>query len=159
MTTNDVVKEVGKLIGVTNNDSGISTSHRLKHESLKPEQPAIIVNFTSRDIRNKFYAAKKNLRNKTTRNLHGFERQHPKYIYFAESLTRRNKDLLNKCLEGQRLKKVKFVWTSNGKIFMRMDVNQPFYTISNERDLAKYISMHSQGSSRNQGSSPRSRDK
>ena len=71
--TNEIVKEIGKFAGIVITDADISTSHRLgstKDDStpLPPGQPkpkkkipSIIFRASRRDIKNKFFEARKNL--------------------------------------------------------------------------------------------------
>ena len=58
--TNNIVKDVGKLLGVDITENDISVSHRMpqsqKHKG-KPGPPAIIVKFARRDIKDNFYHA------------------------------------------------------------------------------------------------------
>ena len=42
-------------------------------------------------------------------------------IYLAESLTERNRMLCKDCLKVKKDMEFKFIWTLNGKIFMRKD--------------------------------------
>ena len=139
-STNMIVKEIGRLTGIEIKDADISTSHRLKENQSRNEAPAIIVKFISRDLRNKLYAAKKNLKNKSCRDLKGFERQRSQSLFISESLTKQNRELLNKCLQTKKKYYVKFVWTFNGRILMRQDTSHPAVTIVNERDLQKFTS-------------------
>ncbi|XP_031575494.1 uncharacterized protein LOC116309085 [Actinia tenebrosa] len=68
--TNKIVKDVGKLIGVEIKDTDLSISHRLAAPDPNFKQPpAIIVKFARRDVRNNLYAAKKNLHNKSSRDI------------------------------------------------------------------------------------------
>jgi len=95
--TNEVVKSVADLVDVEIDEEDISISHRIP--SKKTQGPAIIVTLISRDQRDRFYRARKNLRGKTTSNLHGYWRFTPRKIYIAESLTSAKKELFNKCLK------------------------------------------------------------
>ena len=88
--TNKIVVELGRKIGIDLKKEDISTSYRLPSKvkangerALFP--PAIIVKFTSRDVREKLYRARKVLKQDL-----GFSRENR--ICINESLTQSNKD-------------------------------------------------------------------
>ena len=88
--TNNIVTNVGKLLGMDITQNDISVSHQMpqsqKHKG-KPRPPAIIVKFTRCDVKDNFYHARKQLKDLTTRDL-GYSKKNK--IYLAESLTERN---------------------------------------------------------------------
>lgn len=63
--TNNIAKDVAKLLGVDITENDISVSHRMsqsqKHKG-KPGPPAIIVKFARRDVKDNFYRARKQLK-------------------------------------------------------------------------------------------------
>ena len=71
--TNNIVKDVGELLGMDITENDIAVRHRMpqsqKHKG-KPGPPAIIVKFARRDFKENFYHAGKQLK-----------------LYLAESLT------------------------------------------------------------------------
>ena len=88
--TNKIVVELGRKIGIELKKEDISTSHRLPSKvkangerALFP--PAIIVTFTSRDVREKLYRARKVLKQDL-----GFSKENR--ICINESLTQSNRD-------------------------------------------------------------------
>lgn len=88
--TNKIVIELGRKIGIELKKEDISTSHRLPSKvkangerALFP--PAIIVKFTSRDVREKLYRARKVLKQDL-----GFSKENR--ICINESLTQSNRD-------------------------------------------------------------------
>ena len=83
--------------------------------------PAIIVKFTSRDIREKLYRARKVLKVITSQDL-GFSEENR--IFINESDTQSNKELFKDCLKVKKDKGFKFSWTSEGKIFTRKDKHE-----------------------------------
>lgn len=109
--TNNIVKDVGKLLGVDITENDISLSHRIpqsqKHKG-KPEPPAIIVKFARRDVKDNFYRARKQLKDLSTRDL-GYSEKNK--IYLAESLTERNRMLFKDCLKVKKDMEFKFIWT------------------------------------------------
>ena len=88
--TNNIVTNVGKLLGMDITQNDISVSHQMpqsqKHKG-KPRPPAIIVKFIRCDVKDNFYHARKQLKDLTTRDL-GYSKKNK--IYLAESLTERN---------------------------------------------------------------------
>ena len=88
--TNNIVTNVGKLLGMDITQNDISVSHQMpqsqKHKG-KPRPPAIIVKFTRCDVKDNFYHARKQLKDLTTRDL-GYSKKNKNYL--AESLTERN---------------------------------------------------------------------
>ena len=99
----------------------ISVSHPMsqsqKHKG-KPGPPAIIVKFARRDVKDNFYRARKQLKDLTMQDL-GYSEENKNYL--AESLKERNRMLFKDCLKVKKDMEFKFIWTLNGKIFMRKD--------------------------------------
>lgn len=60
-------------------------------------------------------------------------------IYVNEHLTVFNKLLLKKCKEQAKNKQYQYVWSKNGKIFIRKNDTAPALLISKEDDLKKFI--------------------
>ena len=78
--------------------------------------------------------ARKQLKDLTTRDL-GYSEKNK--IYLAESLTERNRILFKDCLKVKKDMEFKFIWTLNGKIFMRKDKDSAVHHINNKEDLQK----------------------
>ena len=120
-STNDIVCKVGNLMGVEIAPEDISVSHRLpinKRYKGKRSTQAIIVKFVRRDVKEAVFRSRNKLKNKSTRDL-GYKVSSP--IYINESLTEKNKELLRYCLKTKNELNYKFMWTSNGRIFLRRD--------------------------------------
>ena len=120
--SNSIVQAVGDFIGVPFAESEISVSRRSRVNKFTTRDPAIIVKFVRRDVRDNFYKARKNLYKKTTKDV-GLSRTSEHNIYISDSLTKRNRDLFNACLKARNdiIINHKFVWTQGGKIFLRKD--------------------------------------
>ena len=138
-STNTIVKDVGKAIGVKITDIDISVSHRLppskSYKSKKPGPPPIIVKFVRRDTKDAFFHARMKLKEITTKTL-GFPSENRMYI--SESRSPTNRELFN---EAYKLKKdldYKFLWTSNGRVFLRATETSSVIPI-NSLDLVKKI--------------------
>ena len=73
--TNDIVLQVGEMIGVDTQEKDISVSHQLPvgksaSKARKKIDPAtIIVKFVRHDVKEKFYWARKELKNLTAKDL------------------------------------------------------------------------------------------
>ena len=124
--TNGVVQRIGEMIGVMVDDNDISISHHVSvgrnrpmTNGSRPRGPnPIIVKFTNRQVRDDYYRSRIYLRSKSTEDL-GFQDRNK--IFIPESLTQRNKDLFNRCLNVKKEKGYKYIWTQMGKIYLRQD--------------------------------------
>ena len=136
--TNAIIIEVGKLIGVDILDNDISVSHRLpqaksykgKNVGLSP----IIAKFTRRSVKERLYGASKNLRNKTSSDL-GYLEENKTYL--AKSLTEENRELFKESLAVKKNLEFKFIWTNNGRIYLRENNDSPILHIKSKDDIEK----------------------
>ena len=108
-------------MGIEVTDNDISVSHRLPlskaYKSKKPAGPSpIIAKFVRRDMKEAFYRARMKLKGKTTKDL-GLSKANN--IYISESLTASNRELFNEALKVKKDLNYKFIWSSNGPVFMR----------------------------------------
>jgi len=138
--TNDIVKEVVKLVKVDLSSDQISTFHCLP---AKPKRNVdfntelatpIIVRFLSRDVRNKLYANRKQLLGAETK---AFFVNGTNNIYFNENLTRSRKRLFWNVKQKAKALDYKCYWTANGNIFVKKsDETKPNpFVIKNGQDL------------------------
>ena len=118
--TNTVI-EISKLPGVEIRKSDIFTAHPLatkhpKNGAASSVSPAIIARFVRRDIRNEIYN-----RRKTAKTIQSH--QHPvpgmTKLYVNENLTQYRKKLLWKTKELTKKYHYAYLWTTNGKIFVK----------------------------------------
>ena len=70
----------------------------------------------------------------TTKDL-GYRAENP--IYVNESLTEKNKNLFNECVKAKKNLKYDYIWTFNGRVFMRKDSDSPALHIKNINDINK----------------------
>ena len=85
-TCEDIVTSIGKAIGVPIAKEEISTVHRVP--SYKADAPPkIIVKFTRRDMRNRFYGYRRKLANKKVKDLPDLNLTSTEVVYISESLT------------------------------------------------------------------------
>ena len=130
--SNNLVLKIAEKIGIDIKESDISVSHILRRRNFVDQSrlrqnstEAIIVKFVRRDIKDKFYRARKNLKNLTAAN---FDFESSNKIFINENLTRKNKELFNSGLNIKREKGYKFIWTNNGSDSIN---------IRNQNDLQK----------------------
>ena len=133
--TDKIIKDLGSIIGVNIRDD-ISVSHCLpvSNSGKKNTNPAIIVKFVRRHVRDAFYNAKKILNGKSTKNL-GFHRTRERKIYISESLTQKNKHIFKRRYKAKMGLNFCFIWTRHGMIFLRVDQNSPVISINNGKDI------------------------
>lgn len=115
----------------------ISISHRLptgKKYKGKMSTPAIIAKFVRRDTKDKFYKARKQLKDCTTGEL-GYEVSNR--IFINESLTEENRGVFNESLKFKKEQKFAFIWTSNGKTYLRKNKDSRAIVINSKEDLMK----------------------
>lgn len=99
--TNDIVLQLSQKMGIPLERKDISVSHRIR-SSRSSVDPAIIVEFVRREVRERLYRARKRLKSIATADF-GFSVD--KKIFINESLTPKNKELFKDCKiqEGQQL--------------------------------------------------------
>ena len=135
--TDELVRSVGDLIDAGIKPEDISISHRLISQRSTPNSPPaitlkLICQSHCTPVRDKLYSARKHLQNKTTTDL-GLGRTFSNKIYLAKSLIRKNKNL--KCWQTKKSLNYKFIWTNQGRIYLRKDSSSPARIVSTEKDL------------------------
>ena len=109
--TNDIVLQLSQKMGIPLERNDISVSHRIR-SSRASVDPAIIVKFVRREMRESLYRPRKRLKSITTADL-GLSVD--KKIFINESLTPKKKELFKDCLKFKNDKNYKFLWTNAGK--------------------------------------------
>ena len=89
--TNEIIVKISSKVGVVLKEEDISISHRLPVQGRNANNfnPAIIVKFTRRVMRDKLFIARYKLKDLTTRDM-GYSRSTPSKIFIVVSLTKRN---------------------------------------------------------------------
>ena len=137
-SSDDIIKKVGDLMDVYLGDNDISISHRLplpKSYKGKRSTPPLIVKFTRRTVKEKFYKARTKLKGCNTMEDLGYTENNR--IFINECLTEQNQQLFNECLKFKKQKKLLSIWTSNGKVYLRKDINTRAILIGCKDDLRK----------------------
>ena len=146
--TNDLVIKVGALMDIELDEDDISVSHRLPTPSYasrvamasssRPNhttiQPKIIVKFVRKETKELFYTNRKHLRGKTTADL-GLGRYSDNGLFISESLTQRNRMLFKECLAFKRKYNYKYIWTQQGRIYLRKGRDMQSRLISSKSDI------------------------
>lgn len=114
---NTVLRDVAKSIGVEVKTEQIVAAHRVPTFN-KKRTPPIIVRFATYEARDTWIAGYKKVRplsaNKINPNFSGAIK-----VFINEHLSPENKQLLSKTKEVARAKNYKYVWSREGKIFVR----------------------------------------
>ena len=144
--TNDLVIKVGTLMDIELDENDISVSHRLSTRSYASavtsssrsnqvnSLPKIIVKFVRRETKELFYKSRKRLRGKTTADI-GLGRFSNSGLFISESLTHRNKLLFKECLAFKRKYNYKYIWTQQGRIYLRKNKDTQSRMISSKSDI------------------------
>ena len=126
--TNDIVVKVAGLLGVEIDGQDISVSHQLPKPKHSDSPSTIIAKFVRRNVRDQVYKSRKNLKDKSTKDIdHNLP---DSKIFVTESPTKRNRAMAIK-----RSLDYKFIWTSSGKIFLRKDRDSQPKQITTVSDL------------------------
>ena len=136
-----IVQSVGKAIDVPVNEQDISIAHPIpSYNAAAP--PKIIVKFTRRSVRNTFYSNRRKLANKKARDLPDLDLESDASIFISESLTPYKKKLFGNVNKEKKRLKWKFIWTFNGRIFIRNNEHSPVVTFDTEDDLKRFQDEH-----------------
>lgn len=137
----EIVESVGEAIGIDINRDDISIAHPIPSYNPKTP-PKVIVKFTQRKTRNKFYEKRKNLAKKKAKDLPNLDLASNTDIYISESLTPKRKKLFSEVNKTKKRFKWKFIWTYNGKIFMKQKEGSRTYSFENIEDLGEFKNKH-----------------
>ena len=140
---NDLVLRLGSLMNVELHEDDISITHRLpvsRNENQRVTRSSantfakVIVKFTRRSTKEKFYHARLRLKDKSTRDL-GLSRISENKLFISESVSSRNKQLFKDCLKFKRENYFCNIWSHNGRIYLRKNAKSPTYPINVKADL------------------------
>lgn len=107
-TCENIVTSIGKAIGVPIAKEEISTVHRVpSYEADAP--PKIIVKFTRRDTRKRFYGNRQKLANKKVKDLPDLNLTSTEMVYISESLTPYKKRLFGEVNKQKKKLKWKYI--------------------------------------------------
>ena len=137
----NIVVKIGKVLGVDINQNDISSAHRLPqkpHSNRRsesdepPPPPGIIARFINRDLRNFIYSKRAVAKDIASKDfpVAGMQR-----LYVNENLTQSRKRLLWQTKQAARTRDYSYIWTQNGKIYVRKNENSDSVLINNESEL------------------------
>uniref|UniRef100_A0A8D8Y720 L1 transposable element RRM domain-containing protein n=1 Tax=Cacopsylla melanoneura TaxID=428564 RepID=A0A8D8Y720_9HEMI len=130
----EIMKQIGIKLGVSVDNDQIDAIHRIPTRSQNPEP--IVVEFTTRKVRNSVINNSKTKRIRT-KDLGLGTADRPVYIY--EQLSPRRKKLLYEAKKLKQEKQYKYVWTREGKIFMRKEDTSNPIRLQSLDDLKKIV--------------------
>lgn len=136
LTCEGIVRSVGNAIGVAVSDTDISVTHPIPSFNAAAP-PKLIVKFTRREVRDRFYSNRKKLARKQIKDIPGLGSDHGR-VYISESLTPSRKKLFGEINKIKKSRKWKFIWTQNGRIFIREAENTRIYGFNTKEDLAEF---------------------
>nr|XP_039255589.1 uncharacterized protein LOC120332413 [Styela clava]XP_039255595.1 uncharacterized protein LOC120332413 [Styela clava] len=132
--TDEIVCNIAKMIGVDIKATDISVSHRMPTTGEETRSPAIIAKFVHRKNKIKIFEKRKFLRSMTPNTIFS----NPSKIFIAENLTALNKDLYFRARAAKNNCGYKFIWTSNGRVFVKKNAEiKNSLNIRHEDDLSK----------------------
>ncbi|CAK1595269.1 unnamed protein product [Parnassius mnemosyne] len=134
---NDTIFKICKHIGVAVNINDILQVNRVSPKVKLPGRSRVIIaKMKSRLLKDNLISlSRKNRLSTEDIGLAGESRP----IFINEHLTSHNKQLLKKCKDFAKLNQYQFVWTKNGRIFVRRNDTSPGLQIFDEEDLKKII--------------------
>ena len=143
--TNEVVKQVAGLLDVEVCEDDILISHWLPpirpwtddNGTVHSPPPSIIAKFVKRDVKEKFYRARYNLKDKSSTDLVGLSSAEENKIFISESLTQTRKKLFKAALKVKKELNFNFVSTINDRFYLRQNKDSRSNLITSESDLAK----------------------
>jgi hypothetical protein len=127
-TCEDIIDSVAELMDLQIKKEDISTAHPLPTHKGPPK---IIVKFTRRDIRNQFYNNRRKLAGKKI---------DKNYVYISESLTPSRKKLFGKVNNIKKTLRWKYIWTNNGKIYLKQSESTSVNVFDNEEGFDTFQS-------------------
>lgn len=127
------VANIAKCLGTDVTDKDIDIAHRVLSKDKKKSN--VIVRFLTRTARDKLLSAARKAKLDSSRL--GFDKNDP--VYINEHLCMELKVLLSKARQARREKEWKYVWVSQGRIFMRKADRTPLLHVTSDADLAKVV--------------------
>ena len=123
---NKIVMAMAKEMGFTMQPNDISTSHPLPTPRDKDDK--FIVKFTRRETKDKFYSNRQKIAGRKPSNLPSVKSvlKTDKKLYISESLTPLRRKLFGSVNDARKTLKWKYIWTNNGKIYLKE--NEDSYT-------------------------------
>lgn len=128
----DVVKEVGKALGMKIEECMIDACHRMRSRPGSNDPPTIIVKFVRRGIKEELLRKRREKKTLSTKhmNLHT-----DRPIYINESLSPARRRLAALARVAKREHHYQYLWIRNGKIFLRKENGAKVIQVTSKDDL------------------------
>lgn len=140
----EVMKSIAETLGLPSlDDSDISIAHPLPRFK-KDSPPKLIAKFTRRSVKNSFYDSKKKLSGKAVSDLPNLpeELHNDNKVFLGESLTQKRKKLFGEANKLRKELRWKFIWTMNGKVYLREDTQSRSISFSTMEEFNGFRSQH-----------------
>ena len=129
-----IIKSLGDVIGIPLQDNDISIAHPIPTYKVGAP-PKLIVKFTRSSVRNKFYSSRRKLQRKKAKDLPYLNLSSEAHVFVSASLTPSKKKLFGDVNKVKKHLKWKYIWTYNGRSFIREDENKPSFSFDSAQDL------------------------
>lgn len=130
----ELLGDVARAVGMELKKERVVAAHRVPSYN-RNRTPPIIVKFASRRDRDEWLDAFKKMRPLTADKInHHFKKDK---VFINEHLSPENKQLLGRTKEMARDRGYKYVWTREGKIFVRREDNERCIKVEGVEDLDK----------------------
>lgn len=131
---NDLLSDVGAALGVEVKETDVAAAHRVPSYR-SDREPAVIVQFTARMIKERWIAKFRQRKGLTARDIN--QNFSPQRVYINDHLSPENKQFLAKLKQKGRDLDYKFIWCRDGKFFARKAEGQPVKKINSYEDMDK----------------------
>ncbi|KAL1447583.1 hypothetical protein WDU94_009839 [Cyamophila willieti] len=124
----NIIKELGTKLGIQDPLNDVQVCHRVNTTNKSKPKPIVVrmLNTKTRDKWTVAYRAKKLWTEK---------------IYVNEHLTARNQRILKETKKAAKVKKFKFVWVKDCKIFVRKDETSKIFNVRCLRDVEQVLNV------------------
>ncbi|XP_046686677.1 uncharacterized protein LOC124372341 [Homalodisca vitripennis] len=130
-----IIHDVGRAIGVELKRERVVAAHRIPSFN-KKRTPPIIVRFSTFEEKDVWISSFRNVRPLTANKINPrFNLQNK--VFINEHLSPENKQLLSRTKEAAKTKGYKYVWTRDGKIFVRRGEGEKCKKVDTFADLDK----------------------
>ena len=138
----DIFYALAQEMEIEISEEDISTAHPLP--TYEGSDDKIIVKFTKRKIRNEFYGYRRKVAGRKVSSLPALQElnlsveSNNNKIYVSESLTSARKKLFGAVNKLKKTLKWKYIWTNNGKIYLKQADSSRTYTFDSENDFTEF---------------------
>lgn len=133
-----ITTALAKDMGIALEMNDISTSHPLPTSKGKANK--FIVKFSRREVKDKFYSNRQKVAGRKPSSLPTVKSvtQSDEKIFISESLTPLRKKLFGSANTARKSLRWKFIWTNNGRIYLKKNEDSPTTIIDSFDDFIKF---------------------